>query len=627
MITYIRHIALFIIVLSISAISSHGIQSNDREFITGVYSKLLKCTESVSKYLWPAEVIISTDTIIDAGTTVFYNPDLDKFGFRIEITTGLMKKIISNDDNIMAFILGHELAHIIMNHFEPANKKQPELITKILRVSDEFDADLQGMRLAIDAGFSYNTIIKYLRKMADNVSAPASFHYLSREHPSWSDRLERLDQDQSQLWKSMSAFRNGVELLSLDQYQPSIYCFNYVLDQFPGCGEAHVNLGYAKLMEYIEAMDYEDFNIIGIGNFVTGGFYRTPSSIKASIRGIDTDLWWDAVGEFQNALRINKDLVLANANLGLAYLISPNPRRLLGRAEKFLSEAITLAENDSTIDDAAKASIYLNAGLSYMISSKSEDSINSAIDKARDYVRRFAEFNTRNDYNLIIDIDNSLKFNKAFMLSKSTNKVDLEKSRKLFEEYLSTSPLGNVWWKIAQRNYQQLSERLKIPQNKSLELINERNTRLKPVLGIKSSKGSYLMITERKDKFLSNLKDSQVEETTVLPGKNLKRVKIKDLGIELLTSEYIFAIFLNSKISPPIALMNARNGVMNANLRVGMSIRELEDAVGTLDNKEKVNLITSKDNYRYYPDVGLAVKINFPLKIVEELVLVQLPEE
>jgi len=85
-----------------------------------------------------------------------------------------------------------------------------------------------------------------------------------------------------------------------------------VTEQFPGCYEAHANLGYAKLMNYIELLEPDDFKDLNIGQIVTGCYYNNSNSINSMIRGSDLELWWEAIGELKLSLQIKDAQPLVN---------------------------------------------------------------------------------------------------------------------------------------------------------------------------------------------------------------------------------------------------------------------------------------------------------------------------
>src|SRR5262249_16763497 len=149
-------------------------------------------------------------------------------------------------------------------------------------------------------------------------------------------RLVLLDREQATIWKAMSAFHDGVYFLVSEQYISAERCYRGVTKEFPGCYEAWANLGYALLMQYCDALEEDDLRPFNLGQLLVGGFYRRRESLP--IRGVDEELWWDAVGALREALRLKPDLVLARANLGVAYLVRPAGKDVR-TATQFLKEA------------------------------------------------------------------------------------------------------------------------------------------------------------------------------------------------------------------------------------------------------------------------------------------------
>src|SRR5207248_10198341 len=100
-----------------------------------------------------------------------------------------------------------------------------------------------------------------------------------------------------------------------------------------------VNLGHALLMQYCDGLETADLRQLDIGQVVACCFYARPQSLEVKIRGVNEPLWRKAVGALQQALKRNPDLVLARANLGLAYLVHPEGRDVK-RAAQYFQEAL-----------------------------------------------------------------------------------------------------------------------------------------------------------------------------------------------------------------------------------------------------------------------------------------------
>src|SRR5690606_10064725 len=139
--------------------------------------------------------------------------------------------------------------------------------------------------------------------------------------------------------------------------------FRQVTNEFPSAYEAWANLGFALLMRYADGLDTEDLRRFDIGQLVIPGFYRRPETLEAQVRGIDSQLWWDAVGALREAIRLRPDLTLAIAHLGIAHLIHPSGTRDVGNATRYLREAAALASKDPTISPLDRIAIEINAGV------------------------------------------------------------------------------------------------------------------------------------------------------------------------------------------------------------------------------------------------------------------------
>ncbi|OGU14153.1 MAG: hypothetical protein A2X61_04795 [Ignavibacteria bacterium GWB2_35_12] len=614
----------FLIVIACSVQQGYSGQSTNPD---NILNKLLLSITPLKEYHWPPVLMIKPDTTIEAGSNIYYQSNKDKFGFRITLTQGLITKFSGEDEHLISFIIAHELAHIVKSHVSEETNKEAELTKNALTREEEYEADFAGMLIALDAGFEFKKIIRGLKKLTTDELINSPFDCLNGEHPVWSDRLSRLDSSHKKIWESISSFKNGTTFLSLNQYDPATYCFNYVLEQFPDCYEANVNIGYAKLMKYLETLDEGDFQELTGGYFVTGNYYRNSVSLKNKIRGIDNDLWWDAVGEFQLALRIKPDLTLAKANLGLAYLISPIRRGSIGKAAKYFSEALELVETDSSIGPAEIALIYMNAGLTNMLSDVPQDSVYVNFNKSEDYSRQFAESYTFiNNFNTN-EINNAIKFNKAMLLMRSDNPEKNKEALKLFEDFQKSISYKSPWWQRANDNYLSLCSKYNFKPEGERKLKIKSNGNNKKVVGVEINAEKPISLSDKKSLFLSKVNSLDIEEKTVIPGKNLKRIILNNSGIELLASEYIFAIILNKQISPKVVIQKKNGGTRNNKAYIGMPYVEFEKIVDNSDYKDRVSLLNINENYRYYVDLGLAVKINNKTKTIDELVIVNLAND
>lgn len=594
-----------------------GIKSFSHQSIKDTYQRLLINIDFKTNYINPPLFEIVNDTNIMATSTVFYNSKFDNYGYSIKLSTGLLNTIVQNDSNLLAFIICHELAHINLGHLESSLQSSGNMIGKQLRREDEYDADQKAISIAADAGYNLTDITKSISKMLDLGYNEGPLFCLNSEHPTWSDRLERIDKNHKAIWQSVSSFKNGNTFMSLSYYKPAIYCFNKVIQQFPDCYEAHINIGYAKLMSYIEMLDIEDLKKMNVGHLITGIYYNEANSIKEKIRGADYDLWWDAVGEFQLALKINPNQTLANANLGLAYLVTPLTGTDIGKSAKYFHEALTQLEKDTLLPLETKAAVYLNAGVSYLYAGLDNQSIEQAFNIASDYGRRFSDFSKNKNSHSISEILNGIDFNKAVMLMKHDDDVSKKEALKIFDRFLNNSNKESPWWSIGNEYRKSLSKELNINTN---EIKRKKTKQDLSIKGIKVTDKVEFWLSDRTDEVLEQLKGFSIAESKIIPNKDLKRIKINDKGIELLASEYLFAIVLNKEYSKDIEL--SRNRKSNSiNLRIGMTRNEVDKLFDGFEFITTGILPGVKKQYRYYEPIGISLYFNPNNDRLEEIII------
>ena len=83
------------------------------------------------------------------------------FGSRIEIHSAL--DALLQDDSELAFVIGHELAHVILEHTGPG--KEAQLKNKVVRRRMETEADQLGILLMAQAGFDSMAAVRANSKM------------------------------------------------------------------------------------------------------------------------------------------------------------------------------------------------------------------------------------------------------------------------------------------------------------------------------------------------------------------------------------------------------------------------------------------------------------------------------
>ncbi|MCX7737362.1 MAG: M48 family metalloprotease [Candidatus Kapabacteria bacterium] len=606
---------LFFCVFSSSLYSENVLKESQ---IKEVFDKIYYKVKSELKLPYK----ITFEYIEDEKINAYACPNEKKEGdFKVIITSGLMENIVKDNIDGLALIIGHEIAHITQNHLEPYTKKVTQYKDMIFTRENEYEADTIGLKYALRAGFSATKGLNLIHNFIKLNLNYSSFEGLSSDHPSWSERLEYLEKEKSKLWRSMAAFENGVYFLEIEHYIPAEFCFRAVVREFPDCYEAFANLGYTLLMQYCDALDVNNLKKYNLGMIITGAFFKRPMSLTASVRGINEELWWDAVGQLKEALRLKPDLAIVNANLGLAYLLHPSGKDLKN-STRYFENALKLIEEDTTIDNISKSIIYINAGVSNLADGDVESCM-----KKFDYAEQLSSLyyarypiNTRNNDNYI---SACLNYNRAFLMSNEL-KPDLNKIKKLLESFLLNSNKTSIWWEIGRERYNKLCKELQVKPSQKIE--KRRDFFFKPVVGLNIRNVGYVGLSDRRDIFLDKFKKNTLMSTTIASGTNLELLSSEEYGLEFLVSEMILSIFLKKETSPQVTLETSGLTGKKFNIYVGMSINEFEKVIDVeKDNFRFDKILSNSTDYRYYYNLGLAVRLNKKENKVSEIVIIQLP--
>ena len=319
--------------------SEYAATPDDTRFVKEVVS--LMTPGRPSTLPWPPAVQVTSDTSSQACALELTPNGANSMKVAYVIVyTGLLRDVVQGRPDRLAFILGHEFGHIALGHTARDARKTTEFLRVTFTRDQELAADQYGMNWVLKTGYSFDESLKALISLRQTVGDYSSFEALQSDHPSLSDRIAELDKNQAVLWRAMSNFSSGVYFLETEQYALAERCFRSVTDQFPESFEAWANLGYAQLMQYADALDQRDLRRFGIGQLLVGGFYRRPASLEAQVRGINEQLWWDAVGDLKQSLRRRPTLLQATQT-SASLISSPRPEAIPGTRKNTSNKPIS----------------------------------------------------------------------------------------------------------------------------------------------------------------------------------------------------------------------------------------------------------------------------------------------
>jgi hypothetical protein len=616
----VKKLAIGFVILT--ATSACAQQQDQSAFVQSVFSQLLALpvmAHSPARYAsWPPAVaILSTQS---QGQGAAEQSELNAFAAApdcrpvVRITEGLVSQIVQDDPDVLALILGHELGHILLGHPTCTTEKDRTSFLALAATRDqEYAADAKGYELALAAGFSVHRGLLGLQRL-DAVSHYSSYEALSADHPSWTDRLARLDKENAPLWHAMSAFDDGASFLATENYALAAQCFRQVVREFPEAADAKSNLGYALLMQYIDQLSDDDVQGLGIGQIATGSFYGESLHLKSKLRGKDSALWSEAVQVLKSAEQEDPSLSLAKANLGLAYLVQPTGSDSKTALE-YLAPAVDQFQKDRAMrtdyGDAAAHALINNAAVAYLaIGDRAE------AEKLLDFLWK----NRREISNeQLLQQTAALYYNIGMLFATSEDAKERSDAGNYLVEYLRAESATSVWWKQGYAKYVKVCSESADGCVAEAQLRAANQAALREVIGVELAGGKALRIGESFQDALDGLGPS-ASGGSVSDG-HVQRTRFSRYSVETLSTDVVLAILLEDKAAPEVHLREAGAGTASGAIRVGMTIEDAEKILANQPYRYE-GLSDSWTPYRFYPGVGIALRAG-PEKTVEEIVIVR----
>lgn len=533
------------------------------------------------------------------------------------VTQGMLDAIIDGRAERLAAALGHAAAHLLLGHAEAAPRGKP-LTADMITPQQETEADVLGLKLALGADFPYRSVIAFYLAMRDH-AAGASFEGTNAAHPGWEARMTALDERQAELLRSISAFEAGVHFLMIEHYEFAAECFDQVTKEFPKAYEAWANLGYARLMRYCDGLEVDNLRDYDVGQLVVGGFYARPESLTGLMRGIDEDLWYDAVGALRQALILNPDLLLPKASLAVAYLLHPDGKDA-ARAASFATQVIpTLdAGGGEAMDQLARGALLVNVGV-VMLEAGDAGAAARLFDDALALADAGQACGARTA------LVSAARHNRARMGAASTDSAERQAALADFEAALAGCHPAATWRTLAYERYAALCGELGVPPRLIDEFHAGQVGVHGTVEGLALNEAILAALGDSIEAAEAALGDerSAGQRRDVHKKTNIRQLVYDGLGVELLCAGRVVAIRLHSAGDAAMAFAAADGGAPRM-LRVGMSLDELDAALGVDANHWEERAGADGDAaLRFYPCLGLGVRVDGDA--VAELIVAQPP--
>ncbi len=611
--------AVLLVVVSLTTAmktSSAEISDADKKMVETAFARLVAVSEKPEGFTdWPPQLGFIDEDTFNAFAT-FFEQDGKQVPV-VRVYAGLIHQGLIGKIDYAALTLGHEIGHHVLGHTKNSHAGATNLMETTFTRDQEYAADLYGMQLALKAGFSFKGLVGTFRRWIELGQDYSSFEGAQLDHPAPTDRIAALDKEQASLWRSMGAFDSGVYFLLTQQYGLAERSFRSVTKEFPDAYEAWANLGYSVLMQYADALEPDDLRKFDLGQILVGGFYRRPASLSAKVRGVNEDMWWEAVGALREALRLNPTLALAKANLGVAYLIAPGGRDP-GKAIPLLEEAQTLASKDTSLDAMAKLGLAINLAVAYGAGGK-EAEFETLMANAEKTLAGASEAERSG----LALASSAISYNRAFAMASSSDGERRKQALTELEGYLRTTSPSVAWWSIAYERYSSLCTALGATAKSRDSLVARAPNKLRQVASIEIGK-TVVAIGDKLADVQKALGAGVV--APVVAGTNLVRVTYLDRGLELLATDTIVAIQLINDKAPGLPLKAQGLSSGKRELKVGMTVDELDSALGDAGQNFDFRPLTDPNvKYRFYSDIGLAVRVQ--KGHVTEIALAMIPQE
>ena len=590
-----------------------------RDLVASVGKRIVTAVKTPpTDYTWPPIIEVTTEAGEDNACAFVDGTDTatGKPVSHMWVSPSLLDDILKNEPDALAFVMGHELGHVLKKHVTPVpDHEKTKFLHATFTRNQELEADQVGMELALGGGYSFRKALRGPRSFINAGLEGSNFEYAAFDHPSWKERIAALDKEQSALWHAMCGFDNGQYFLTIEQYGAAERCFQHVTDEFPKCYEAWANLGYARLMRYCDNLETADVRRFGIGQIVVGGFYRRPQSLEAAARGIDRAMWKGAETALKSALALKPDLTLAEANLGLAYLVAPDGKNV-AKASQYLQSAAKRVRTDDAVDPYSRAAVLINAGITEIAGGKIADG-QAAMAQGERYANSLAVGGASS---LASGLSDALLYNRAILLADSGSAADKTAALPEMEKYLRSASSASAWWPLAYERYAALSKAQGKTPTEETALRSASQGRLRPLTSFEVG-GNAITVSDPVSMTETKLGKGAV--TPLVPNTNLRRLHYPQYGVDLLATNEVLGICLCGPSAPALKLRGAGLGAGFTTLTVGMTKQELDSALH--EDFDFAPIADPSQNYRFYRNLGLAVLVRGGK--VQEMMIVRLPRQ
>jgi predicted Zn-dependent protease len=286
-------------------------------------------------------------------------------GGQVMVLEGFLERVAEAnggvlDDDMVAAVLGHEMAHNVRRHFfmgatvrgsmewvlehiadiekDSDGRLTPEELNKLRELArarftrvQEFEADLLGALYATRAGFNgFEGARRWMQLEAKDPSQKYSMsEYIpdfrgptnelyAYDHPTWEERIAKLESYQETILNLAGEFNWGDYLLKTYNFEKAAECFEDLTKVFPNSFEAWNNLGVAYHWQYLQTAGQSEKFQPGLVDYFV--------QLRERVRGASP--LNRAVRAYQQALQINPHAAGTQSNLAIALVETHDPENI-----------------------------------------------------------------------------------------------------------------------------------------------------------------------------------------------------------------------------------------------------------------------------------------------------------
>lgn len=283
----------------------------------------------------------------------------------ITISRGAVE-LTREDDNALAFLLAHEVAHQVRDHHallntsqqlllqapSPGSQSSPSISQEALHQTLELEADRLGVLFSALAGYRAKAALSILPQVI-NRQGPSPFHPNPRRRAKWIQEVI------GEIAAQIQLFHLGVFYLTTGRYEAAAKTFESFQSEFPS-REVYNNLGVAyhkRALQY-QVDDGLRRSIMIDPETRAEAAVRAPGAPEERPGGLPHPIFREAMDKaleaYLRAVESDPGYALSHVNLGATYLDR-------GEYDAAIVEFKRALEKEPTLKAA-----YLNRGVAYL---------------------------------------------------------------------------------------------------------------------------------------------------------------------------------------------------------------------------------------------------------------------